>query len=58
MRQAIRDLEARLLDSGQILRIYRMVIVNLSYSVVVEPVSRVEHEAVLNNASYAPCSPG
>ncbi len=58
MRQSIGDMEEKLLDPKQFLRIHRSAIVNLSRIAAVEPVSRAEYEVILDDGARVPCSRG
>jgi two-component system LytT family response regulator len=58
MRQSIGDMEEKLLDPKQFLRIHRSAIVNLSRIVAVEPISRAEYEVILDDGARVPCSRG
>ncbi len=58
MRHAIRDLEEKLLDPGEFVRVHRSATVNLSHIVAVEPVCRAEYEVILDDGSHVTCSRG
>ena len=58
MRQSIGDLEERLLDPKQFLRIHRSAIVNLTRITAVEPISRAEYDVILDDGARVTCSRG
>lgn len=58
MRQSIGDLEEKLLDPKQFLRIHRSAIVNLPRIAAVEPISRAEYGVILDDGTRVTCSRG